>query len=107
GIIYTGTKERNEMRPENYYLAQNYPNPFNPSTVIEYGIPQSGRVRLLLYDLQGRLIRVLVDAHQAGGRFNIVWDGTDDSGVPVAAGVYYCRIQVNGFIQVIKLVLIK
>jgi hypothetical protein len=77
-------------------LGRNAPNPFNPSTRIAYTIPQGPSVfpvRLNIYDLSGRLVRVLVDRPGAGGTHHAIWDGTDSNGRPVASGVYFYQLR--------------
>ena len=66
----------------------NHPNPFNPRTIVRFANPAEGRVRLAVYDLRGRRVRLLVDERRAAGRHEILWDGTDDRGAAVASGVY-------------------
>ena len=56
-----------EELPEEVVLRQNYPNPFNPATTIRYGLPVAGEVRLVVYDLLGRVVDTLVGRHPAGG----------------------------------------
>jgi len=90
-----------------YALESANPNPFNPSTEISYAIPTAGRVSLKIYDVRGRLVRTLVDAPQAAGRFTTRWDGRDDSGSAVASGVYVYRMQAGEFVQQRKMTLVK
>ncbi|HPC11877.1 MAG TPA: FlgD immunoglobulin-like domain containing protein, partial [candidate division Zixibacteria bacterium] len=74
-----------------FRLDQNWPNPFNPSTAIGYTLPQSSHVRLVVYDVLGRVVRVLVDAHRPAGAHTAEWDGLTSSGAPAASGVYVYR----------------
>jgi len=80
-------------RPE---LLQNTPNPFNPSTTIPYGLPQDADVRLRVFSVTGKAVRTLVDRSMNAGGHGVVWDGRDDSGVPVGSGVYLYRLEVWG-----------
>lgn len=75
-----------------FMLHQNYPNPFNPSTEIKYSIPSNGFVMLKIYDIQGRLIKVLVQNTQNPGAYTIRWDGRNAQGAEVAAGMYVYRL---------------
>ena len=93
--------------PLDFSLRQNYPNPFNPTTTIEYNLPESGHVRLAIYDPLGRHVRTLVDAQQQAGHFETGWDGNDERDVFVAAGVYFCRMEAKDFVKVIKLALVR
>ena len=92
---------------ERYNLANNYPNPFNPSTTIDYTLPRPEHVRITIYDMLGRQVKTLIDANQQAGRFQTVWNGTDAGNIPVAAGVYFYRMQAGDFVQVNKLLLVK
>lgn len=74
--------------PEKWTLEPNYPNPFNPETTINYGVPENGPVQIHIYNLKGELIRTLVNSNHAAGWYNVVWNGKNDSGIPVSTGVY-------------------
>lgn len=69
------------------------PNPFNPHTVLSYRIDQPGRVRLALYDVQGRLVRELVRGDRSAGTHEVSWDGTNSRGTPCASGVYFALLE--------------
>jgi len=97
------------VTPDNFALQQNYPNPFNPTTIIKYQLPRSSYVRLKLFDLLGREIRVLVDGLKEGGFHEVSLDGSQ-----LASGVYFYRMQVypdavgaGSFIETRKLVLLR
>ena len=77
-----------DAEPVAYDLMQNYPNPFNPSTSIGFTLPESGNVKVSVYDMAGRLVSTLVDANMDEGVHVVDWDGTDSSGAMVSAGVY-------------------
>jgi len=93
--------------PIKYSLHQNYPNPFNPTTTIEYSLSKPGFVRITIYDMLGRHIRTLINTRQTAGHFQTSWNGTDDHNMPVAAGVYFYRMEAGDFIKVAKLALVK
>jgi hypothetical protein len=89
-------------------LEPNTPNPFRRTTEIAYTVPVPGsQVRLTMYDLTGRRVRTLIDGRASPGRHAIVWDGTDEDGVRVASGTYFCRMEAPGFLERRKIVLIK
>jgi len=92
---------------DDYELLPNYPNPFNPSTQIGYLVKESGRVRLVVYNVLGQVVKTLVDEVQPSGRYTMMWDGKDSRGIPVAGGMYICRLTVNDYTQTMKMVLIK
>ena len=77
-------------------LLKNYPNPFNPLTRISFRLDRDAQVSLRVYDVQGRLVRTLVDDYLAAGPRLVEWDGSDDEGRSVASGTYYLRLQGGG-----------
>jgi hypothetical protein len=93
--------------PVKDYLSQNYPNPFNPATTIAFGLKEPGVVTLKIYDVAGKLVRVLVDGEREADHYQVVWDGRNNDGVRVASGVYFYRLKVRGFTRTKKLVLMK
>ena len=84
-----------------------HPNPFNPSTMVVYTLPQPGPVRILIYDVAGRLVRILVDGLRDAGRRSVQWNGRDNRGTPVASGVYFVRLEFDGRVTAQRAVLIK
>ena len=83
------------------------PNPFNPSTRVSFTMPADGAVRLTVHDLQGRLVRTLVDGVRNAGEHSIVFDGRDMAGRSLASGVYLVRAQGTGMVSWTKVVLSK
>ncbi|MBN1543662.1 T9SS type A sorting domain-containing protein [candidate division KSB1 bacterium] len=75
---------------------RNFPNPFNPTTTISYTLEQAAPTTVKIYDIQGRLIRALVDDLQAAGTHQVQWDGLDRNGQAVPSGTYLCRIESAG-----------
>jgi hypothetical protein len=88
--------------PRQFALAQNYPNPFNPTTTIRYDMPQSGQIRLMIFNLLGQEVARLVDGRQVAGSHTVFWDATD-----FPSGIYLCRMEAAGFTQTRKLVMVK
>lgn len=93
--------------PDRYVLHAASPNPFNPKTTIRYGLPAAGRVTLSIFDVEGRVVRSLVNTTQAAGNYALVWDGADGAGRRVASGVYFYRLDAGAFSQTQKLVMAK
>ena len=84
------------------------PNPFNPATTIAYTLPRAATVRLDIYDVSGRRIRNLVDGvSEAAGPHRVIWDGSDDHGRAVPAGVYVYRLEAAGAREARSLVLVR
>jgi hypothetical protein len=93
--------------PPVFGLMQNYPNPFNPVTTIRYSTPGAGHVDLTVYDVSGRRVRSLVRGDQPAGAHSIVWDGRNDGGRQVAAGVYFYRLAAGRSSSVRKMVVLR
>jgi hypothetical protein len=93
--------------PVSPILAQNAPNPFNPSTQINYSLPTQGSVRIAIYDVRGREVRVLVDDVKPAGNYNCEWNGNDSHGSALASGVYLYRLESGGKVITRKCLLIK
>lgn len=102
--VATGVKP---VTPPRFLLAQNLPNPFNPTTTIHYDIHTPGRVTLTVYGARGELVRELVDGDRSPGPHDVIWNGRDDDGAPVASGVYFYRLTLDGVSQTRKMVLLK
>jgi len=91
-----------ERLPADFSLAQNYPNPFNPGTEIHYAIPAPQRVKLAVFDITGREIRVLVDGFQAAGRHRAAFQASG-----LASGVYLYRLETSGRTVTKKMMLMR
>ncbi len=87
------------------YKLQNWPNPFNPSTTISFSIPQNQTGYMDIINIKGQQIRSWQGLRT--GEHNIIWDGKDTHGIPVASGVYFYRLQVSRHTQTRKMILIK
>ena len=95
------------LRPYNFLLYQNYPNPFNSSTHIFFQIYKGGDVSLEIYNLNGQLVKSLINKKHKEGRYDIIWNGSDENGHLVASGIYFCQFKVNGKVRINKLTLIR
>jgi hypothetical protein len=93
--------------PKRFALFQNIPNPFNASTGIDFNLPDAGDVTLIVYDVLGRKVATLLDEHLEPGAHHIEWDARDDSGRPLASGVYFYRITTASSQASRKMVLLK
>lgn len=90
-----------------FALAQNQPNPFNPATQIRFSLVEPGHVSLRVYDAAGRHVRTLVDEPRAAAEHVVTWDGKNDNGAAVAAGVYLYKLQTDRDVQTRRMVLVK
>ena len=88
-------------------LFQNAPNPFGPATTIEFELPRPGTVLLQIFDVQGRLVRTLVDEARSGGRHRVVWKGMDNQDGRVPSAVYLYRITAGSESATGKMLLLR
>jgi len=88
--------------PENYSLSQNYPNPFNPTTKINFSITKSGLTTLKVYDLLGKEVATLINQNLNAGTYVADFDGAN-----LSSGVYFYKLEVNGFTEVKRMTLLK
>lgn len=88
-------------------LFQNHPNPFRLSTTIAFTLARPGRVMLAVYNIQGRRIRTLLDGASFEGDHTVSWDGTDELGADVAAGVYMYRLVCDEHEETRKMILVR
>ena len=94
--------------PARFALHRSMPNPLRSGAEIAYDVPaDGGEVRLTVYDVAGRRVRMLVDGPQTAGRKSATWDGRDDRGNAVGSGVYYCRLEAPGCEQSIKITVLR
>jgi hypothetical protein len=105
---FTAVEDEVEGQPiRGFTLDQNYPNPFNPTTKIEFVLSRSGQVKIEIFNILGEKVKTVVDQYLKAGHQMVEWDGKDDSGEEVAAGVYFYRLQTKDFTQTKKMVLIR
>jgi hypothetical protein len=69
------------------------PNPFRQSATLAFSVARGGPVALAIYSVSGRQVRLLVDEPREAGEYQVTWDGRDDGGKPMPAGVYYARLK--------------
>jgi hypothetical protein len=84
-----------EVFPADFQLDQNYPNPFNSSTVINYSLRWPAPIQLQVYDVAGRLTRILCSGTRMAGEYSISWDGRDQVGCSLSSGIYVYALQVG------------
>ncbi|RPH90895.1 MAG: hypothetical protein EHM72_18570 [Calditrichaeota bacterium] len=107
-----GQDDPQEEIPAEFALYQNAPNPFNDWTLIAFDLPEEGEVRLTVYDIRGRETAVLANRLFPVGSHCEWWDATDESGQPIASGVYFYRLEYRDAagarqIQIKKMSLVK
>ena len=89
-------------------LLPNYPNPFNPRTTLIFDLAKpTQRAHLAIYNLQGSLVRILINESMDAGRHEVVWTGRNERGQSVASGVYMARLEAGDATQMCKLILLR
>ncbi len=89
-------------------LRQNTPNPFNPVTNIHFSVPaNAGSVELTVYNVNGQVVRTLVNGDIEAGPHSVVWNGRDEAGRSVATGIYFARLVTAQETDIIKMALLK
>ena len=106
-VVQVVSAEPEPFTPEEFSLHQNYPNPFNPVTTLRYDLPENGHVNVIIYDMLGKQVKTLINQTQDAGYRSVIWDGTNDYGNPVSAGIYLYQIQAGEYMQTKKMVLLK
>ena len=100
--MVSGVVEPPANVPMQYSLSQNYPNPFNPSTTIEYAVPQSSEVSLVLYDVLGRKVLSFNEGLRPPGIYHLILDGSS-----LSSGIYYYKLTAGNFSGTKKMLLLK
>jgi hypothetical protein len=94
--------EDNEITPLEFTLEQNYPNPFNPSTTISFQIPQSGIVKLVVYNMLGKEVTTLLNEEKTAGAYEVNFSVQN-----IASGIYFYTINAGNFTSTKKMILMK
>ena len=103
----------NSVVPANFALNQNYPNPFNPSTTISFELPAASRVNLQIFNVLGQEVSSLFGGDVAAGKYDVVWNGKDNSGRSIASGIYFYKLHAAAsvgekeFSSIKKMLLLK
>ncbi len=98
----TGVKEENVNVVSTFKLSQNYPNPFNPTTEISYNLPESGKVKLVVYNVTGQQVATLVNAWVKSGSHKVTFNASE-----LPTGVYFYKLTTDNMEAVKKMALIK
>jgi hypothetical protein len=93
--------------PQTLLLAPNYPNPFNPGTSIYFEIPEQSNVSLVIYNLLGKEVRTLVNEEREAQPYYETWDGKDNRGRDVEAGIYFYRLKAGTDVRVRKMIKVE
>jgi photosystem II stability/assembly factor-like uncharacterized protein/sugar lactone lactonase YvrE len=98
----TPVKQVESIVPLTYALYQNYPNPFNPTTTINYDLPKISKVTLKIYNSLGQEVKTLVNDVQSPGKYQVTFSSSN-----IASGMYFYKIQAEGFNSIKKMLLLK
>ena len=101
------SSEDNTYTPIDAKLGKNYPNPFNPTTTITFDIHKPSKVKLEIFNIKGRSVKILTNKHFEAGRHYAVWDGIDTGGNPVSSGVYFYKMETTNHVETKSMILLK
>jgi hypothetical protein len=93
--------------PKEFALGPAIPNPFNSSVELHFEVPEKARVRLEIWDVLGRRVRVVFDGEVEAGAHSVVWDGKDSRGGNAPSGVYFYRLVADKVSLVRRMTLIR
>jgi hypothetical protein len=92
----------NNQVPADFSLYQNFPNPFNPSTHIKFELPKTGIVKITVYDITGKTVKVLADSEYEAGSHMVEFNGEN-----LPSGVYFYKFITEGYIETKKMILLR
>jgi len=112
GELFTGIDNEHNFKtvPTDFTLLQNYPNPFNSTTLIKFSVPSNksnNLVELTIYDIQGKIVKRLINEKLQTGNYVTRWEGINDHNVKVTSGVYFCRGRIGDQNVTMKMILLK
>ncbi len=102
GDLVTNFRGTETQIADKYSLSQNYPNPFNPTTKINFAIPKQGFVSIKVYNMLGKEVATLVSKEMTPGSYSFDYNASK-----LSSGVYFYKMEVNGFSEVKKMMLVK
>ena len=111
-IVFTGLTDVKDFSGiknliKSFNVMQNYPNPFNPSTTITYQIAKPSGIKVSVYDINGQLVKQILNEFQMEGEHHVLWDGTDQKNTMVTSGVYVYVVSADNSIISKQMLLIK
>jgi len=100
-------EQSQQVFPTDIILHPAYPNPFNTSTALNYQLFANSMVKIDIFNILGYRVKTVLNEKQAPGYKTIVWDGKNESGLPVGAGLYFYQLQTPTYIHTKKMVLVR
>jgi hypothetical protein len=104
-VMSIGGKEN--IIPEKFYVSSNYPNPFNPTTRFYIDMPEAGNLSVTIYDVNGKLVKELINTYVNKGRVQSRWSGKNEFDMMSPTGIYFLRVETSSNYHVQKLALVK
>ena len=104
-VMYAG--EEDHIVPEKFYVSSNYPNPFNPSTSFYVDMPESGNLSIKVFDVNGRMVKQLINTYVNQGRIQSRWSGKNEFDIMSPTGIYFLQVETSSNYHVQKLALVK
>lgn len=98
----TGLNNTELEMPTVFRLYDNYPNPFNPTTTIKYDVPRNSFVKIVIYDILGKLVSTPVNEQKSAGRYDFNWNASN-----YASGTYFYKMETESYTDIKKMVLVK
>jgi hypothetical protein len=95
------------LTPDNFILFQNYPNPFNPSTTIQFQVPKSSDVTIVIYDMLGQEVKSLFAENVQAGNYSVEWTGVNNNGIKMSSGSYIYRMTADDFVDSKEMIFLK
>jgi len=105
--LHQNDQETNSVISPIPQIQSNYPNPFNPSTTIAFSIPETGRVRVSVYNIKGQKVKELLNTEMTRGNHRLIWDGKDANNRIVGSGIYFFKLESGGKTSIRKAMLMK
>ena len=110
-MVFTGDNvsiaNANALTPNQFKVFNAYPNPFNPVATLRYQLPEANMVSVIIYDMAGKEVKTLIHQQQTAGLHGIQWNGTNNLGNMVSAGIYLYQVQSGVYNQTNKMILLK
>ncbi len=97
----------NLLIPEQTALIGNFPNPFNPQTEISFALASTDKVKIVIYNIKGEVVKVLTDETYKPGHHRVIWRGKDNFGNQVASGLYFYKFATEDYNRIDKMLLLK
>lgn len=95
------------ISPTEFRVINNYPNPFNSYTTIRYELPRSSFISIIIFNLNGKVIKEIYNGIQPAGWYSVKWDGTNKNGDSVSSGIYFFKIKTSRYLDTKSMLLLR